>query len=180
MKSFLDLVRKRQSDRAYLDRKIENEKLERMLEAARLAPSATNAQPWKMIVVTDEEKRMKVADATSARVLRMNHFTKQAPVQIILIEDKANISSNFGSWVKKKHFPHIDIGILAAHLSLAAADEGLGTCIVGWFDEDKIKKILEVPKSKKVLLVLTVGYSSQPTREKKRKKMLDVVSYEKY
>lgn len=180
MKSFLDLVRLRQSDRAYLDRDIEKDKLERVLEVARLAPSATNAQPWKMVVVTDEDKRMRVADATSARVLGMNHFTKQAPVQIVLVEDKANISSNFGSWVKRKHFPHIDIGILAAHLSLAAADEGLGACIIGWFDEDKIKKILEIPKSKRVLLVLTVGYSAQPTREKKRKKISDVVSYEKY
>lgn len=180
MKSFLDLVQQRQSDRAYLDRQVEEDKLERVLQAAHLAPSATNAQPWKMIVVKDTEKRMKIADATSARVLGMNHFTKQAPIQIVLVEDKANVSSNFGSWAKKKHFPHIDIGILAAHLSLAAADEGLGTCIVGWFDEDKIKKILEVPKSKRVLLVLTVGYSAQPTRDKKRKKISDVISYEKY
>ncbi len=180
MKSFLELVKQRQSDRAYLPQPIEQKKLDRILEAARLAPSACNAQPWKMVVVTDEALRMQVADATSNRALGMNHFTKQAPVQIVVLEEKANFTSNFGSWAKNKHFPHVDLGILSAHICLAAADEGLGTCIVGWFDEDKVKKVLEIPKSKRVLLVITLGYPAKETREKRRKDLAEIVSVNKY
>lgn len=180
MKSFLELVKQRQSDRAYLPQPIEQKKLDRILEAARLAPSACNAQPWKMVVVTDEALRMQVADATSNRALGMNHFTKQAPVQIVVLEEKANFTSNFGSWAKNKHFPHVDLGILSAHICLAAADEGLGTCMVGWFDEDKVKKALEIPKSKRVLLVITLGYPAKETREKRRKDLAEIVSVNKY
>lgn len=180
MKSFLELVKQRQSDRAYLPQPIEQKKLDRILEAARLAPSACNAQPWKMVVVTDEALRMQVADATSNRALGMNHFTKQAPVQIVVLEEKANFTSNFGSWAKNKHFPHLDLGILSAHICLAAADEGLGTCMVGWFDEDKVKKALEIPKSKRVLLVITLGYPAKETREKRRKDLAEIVSVNKY
>ncbi|HJV78565.1 MAG TPA: nitroreductase family protein, partial [Paludibacter sp.] len=170
----------RQSDRAYLDKPVEKEKLERILEAARLAPSACNSQPWKFIVVTDPEKRMQVADATASKMLSMNHFTKQAPVQLVLVEENANFTSTVGGWATNKHYPHIDLGIVAAHISLAAADEGLGSCIIGWCDEKKIKKALEIPKSKRVMLVILLGYSNQPLREKKRKTKEEIVSYDKY
>jgi nitroreductase len=180
MNTFLELVQNRQSDRAYLDKPVENEKLERILEAARLAPSACNSQPWKFIVVTDPEKRMQVADATASKILSMNHFTKQAPVQPVLVEENANLTSTVGGWATNKHYPHIDLGIVAAHISLAAADEGLGSCIIGWCDEKKVKKALEVPKSKRVMLVILLGYSNQPLREKKRKTKEEIVSYDKY
>ncbi len=180
MKTFLELVQSRQSDRQYEPHEVEREKLDRILEAARLAPSACNAQPWKMIVVTDKEKRMSIADATSSRVLMMNHFTKQAPIQIVVVEENPNFTSGFGGWAKDKHFPHVDLGVLAAHITLAAADEGLGTCIIGWFNEDKVREILEIPKKKRVLLVITLGYSAQPTRPKKRKASSEVISFEKY
>jgi nitroreductase len=180
MNTFLELVQNRQSDRAYLDKPVENEKLERILEAARLAPSACNSQPWKFIVVTDPEKRMQVADATASKILSMNHFTKQAPVQLVLVEENANLTSTVGGWATNKHYPHIDLGIVAAHISLAAADEGLGSCIIGWCDEKKVKKALEVPKSKRVMLVILLGYSNQPLREKKRKTKEKIVSYDKY
>lgn len=180
MNTFLELVQNRQSDRAYLDKPVEKEKLERILESARLAPSACNSQPWKFIVVTDLEKRMQVADATASKMLSMNHFTKQAPVQLVLVEENANFTSTVGGWATNKHYPHIDLGIVAAHISLAAADEGLGSCIIGWCDEKKIKKALEIPKGKRVMLVILLGYSNQPLREKKRKTKEEIVSYDKY
>ena len=180
MNTFLELVQNRQSDRAYLDKPVEKEKLERILEAARLAPSACNSQPWKFIVVTDPEKRMQVAEATASKMLSMNHFTKQAPVQLVLVEENANFTSTVGGWATNKHYPHIDLGIVAAHISLAAADEGLGSCIIGWCDEKKVKKALEIPKSKRVMLVILLGYSNQPLREKKRKTKDEIVSYDKY
>jgi nitroreductase len=180
MDSFYQLVCTRQSDRAFLPTGIEEEKINRILEAAQLAPSACNAQPWHFVVVNETEKRLQIADAMASKVLAMNHFTKQAPLQLVVVEEKANISSSFGSWAKNKYFPHIDIGIVASHICLAAADEGLGTCMIGWFDEKKIKNILSIPDEKRVLLVIVMGYSAQKTRTKKRKKLNDIVSYNSY
>ncbi len=181
MNSFYELALNRQSDRAYdANRPIEKEKLDEILSAARLAPSACNAQPWKIIVVNNPELKNQVADATSSKALGMNHFTKQAPVHIIIVEESANFTSSFGSWAKKKHFPHIDLGILADHITLAAASLGLGSCIVGWFDEKKIKSLLNIPSGKRPMLLITLGYSTQPTREKKRKEPAQIISYNKY
>ena len=180
MHSFLELVQNRQSDRAYLDKPVEFEKIDRILEAARLAPSACNSQPWKFIVVTDPEKRNLVADATASKLLSMNHFTKQAPVQLIILEDSTNFTSSVGGWATNKHYPHIDLGIAAAHITLAATEEGLGSCIIGWCDEKKIRKALDIPKNKRVMLVILLGYSAQTLREKKRKTKEEIISYDKY
>jgi nitroreductase len=180
MDTFLKLAQTRQSDRAFHNQLVEKDKLERILEAARLAPSACNAQPWKIVVVTDIEKRFKVADAATSKVLSINHFSKQAPVQLVLIEEEANFTSKVGGWANNKHYPHIDIGIIAAHICLAAADEGLGTCMLGWCDEKKVRKALDIPGKKRVMLVILLGYSSQPLREKKRKTKEEIISWEKY
>ncbi|MBV5282262.1 MAG: nitroreductase family protein [Paludibacter sp.] len=180
MKTFLELVQNRQSDRAFFDTPVEKEKIERILEAARLAPSACNSQPWKFVVVTNAEKRTLVADATASKVLSMNHFTKQAPVQLVLIEENSNFTSNIGGMLANKHYPHIDLGIAASHISLAATDEGLGSCIVGWCNEKKVRKALDIPRNKRVLLVIFLGYSNQPSRTKTRKTIEEIVSWEKY
>ena len=98
MRDFLSLALQRQSDRAFdSSRPVEKEKLERILEAARMAPSACNAQPWHFIVVDDPELKNQVADATSSKLIGINHFTKQAPVHIVVVEESVNLSSGFGS-----------------------------------------------------------------------------------
>jgi len=177
---FKSLVVTRQSDRSYHDRPIENEKLMQILECARLSPSACNAQPWHIIVVNDPEIKNKIADATSEKILGMNHFTKQAPVHLVIVEEGANLTSNFGSWVKRKHFPLIDIGIIAAHICLSASAVGLGSCMIGWFDEGKVKNILGVPASKRVQLIVTLGYPASKIRPKIRKQIDKIVSYNQY
>lgn len=178
---FLELVKRRQSTRAYdTERSVEREKIERILEAGRLSPSACNAQPWHFIVVDEPQLKDQVADATSAKMLGMNHFTKQAPVHILIVEERPNFSSRIGSVLKEKHFAYLDIGIAAAHMCLAAENEGLGTCMLGWFDESKIRKLLDIPKSKRVLLDITIGYPAQPIRDKKRKSLEEVSSFNKY
>ena len=175
---FLELVSTRQSARAFDPKRlVEKNKLERIVEAARLAPSACNAQPWSFVVVDEPELKNQVADATSSRVLGMNHFTKQAPVHLLLVEEKVNISSGIGGWIKKKDYAQMDLGIVAAHIVLAAQAEGLGSCIVGWFDEDKIKNLLQIPSSKRVWLDIVIGYSTQPLRKKSRKSIDTVLSY---
>jgi len=177
---FLDLVKYRQSDRAYLSNPIEEEKIERILEAGRLAPSACNSQPWSFVVINDQDLKNKIADCTSSKVLGMNHFTKQAPIHIAIVEEKANFTSNAGSLIKGKHFPLIDIGIAAEHICLQAAAEDLGSCMLGWFDETKVKKLLNIPKSKRVPLIITIGYPEKETREKRRKDLDEIVKYNSY
>lgn len=178
---FYSLIKQRQSTRAFdTSRTVDREIISRILEAARLSPSACNAQPWHFVVVDDPELKNKVADAASARLLGMNHFTKQAPVHIIVVEEKVNISSGIGGVIKDKHFAFVDIGIAATHICLAAEAEGLGSCILGWFAENKIKKLLNIPDNRRVILDIVIGYPAQPLREKKRKSADEVISYNTY
>lgn len=179
MNDFLQLVASRQSDRAYDEnRPVETEKLERIMEAARLAPSACNAQPWKFVVVTDKELSVKVGKATAG--LGMNKFARNAPVHILVVEESANITSLLGGKVKDKHFPLIDVGIATAHIVLAAENEGLGSCILGWFDEKEIKQLVGIPASKRLLLDIVIGYPLKEKRKKMRKAAEKVISYNKY
>jgi nitroreductase len=178
---FLELVHKRQSVRSYLPTLVEPEKLQRCLEAARLAPSACNAQPWKFIVVDEPTLKAEVAQATSSRLLGMNHFTIQAPVLVVIVIEKANFTSAMGQMIKDREFPLIDLGIATEHFCLHATSEGLGTCILGWFDEPKVKKLLSIPRQKRVGLIVTLGYAStQGLRPKKRKPMEEILSHNKY
>ena len=177
---FNSLVLTRQSDRRYLDKPVEAEKLARILECARMAPSACNAQPWHIIVVDNPELRSKIADATSERILGMNHFSKQAPLLLVLIEEEANITSSFGGWIKRRHYPLMDLGIMAEHICLASAAEGLGSCMIGWFDEAKVKSACAIPASKRVQLIISMGYSDARTRTKIRKPIEKIISYNCY
>jgi nitroreductase len=175
------LVNNRQSVRGYKPQMVEMEKLERVLEAGRLAPSACNAQPWKFIVVDNPELKNKIADATSNSIIGINHFTKQAPIHIVIVLEPGNFNSKFGSFMKDKNLPLIDIGVVAAHLSLQATAEGLGTCIIGWFNETSVRKLLSIPKGKRPILILTLGYpEKEEIREKKRKVIHEVTSKNKY
>lgn len=179
MEDFLKLVASRQSDRAYdVNRPIEEEKLARILEAARLSPSACNAQPWKFVVITDPELSVKVGKATAG--LGMNKFAKNAPVHILVVEESMNITSFLGAKIKDKYFPLIDIGIATAHITLAAEAEGLGSCILGWFDEKAIKQLVGIPANKRLLLDITIGYPAKPKRKKLRKPIEKIISYNKY
>ena len=179
MNDFLQLVASRQSDRAYdMSRAVEPEKLERILEAARLSPSACNAQPWRFVVITDPELSVKVGKATAG--LGMNKFAKDAPVHILVVEESMNVTSFLGAKIKDKYFPLIDIGIATAHITLAAESEGLGSCILGWFDEKEIKKLTGIPANKRLLLDITIGYPAKDKRKKSRKSKDKVVSYNHY
>lgn len=180
MQSFLELAEKRQSDRMYDDRPVEKEKLERILEAARLSPSACNGQPWKIIVVDNSELKNQIADAISSKALGFNHFTKQAPIHLVIVEESTNFSSKIGGLIKRRHYPDTDLGILASHITLAATDEGLGSCVIGWLNEKKVRTLLKIPASRRVALLILLGYTSSSHREKVRKSITDVVSYNVY
>jgi nitroreductase len=177
----LKLIAKRQSVRAYADTPIEKEKLMRCIEAARLAPSACNAQPWKFIIIDDPVLKNKIADLTASRILSMNHFTKQAPIHVAIVREKANFTSGMGQVLKDKEYPLIDIGIATAQFCLQATAEGLGTCILGWFQEKEVKRLLNIPRNKRLELIITVGYpATDDVRPKVRKDTDQILSFNGY
>jgi len=96
---FLKVIQNRQSDRSYVTKPVEKDKIQRIIEAGRLAPSACNAHAWKFIIVNDQDLKYKIADCTSTKILGINHFTKQAPIHIVIVEEKANFTSSAGSLI---------------------------------------------------------------------------------
>ena len=175
---FSALAQIRQSDRKYLDKPVETEKLQQCLETARLSPSATNSQPWKFIVVNDPALKEPLADSVVS--MGMNHFTREAPVMIVVVLEKMNVLSSVASVLQGKEYALLDLGIAVNQLCLQAADLGLGTCIIGWFNEKKVKHLLQINKKKRVPLLITLGYPDEPTRPKNRKPIEQVISWNKY
>ena len=171
--NFMEIAKNRQSVRGYDEaRTVEREKLDAVLEAARLAPSACNGQPYHFTVCKGDLAK-EVAKATQG--LGMNKFAVQAPVLIVISEMPYVKSAAMGAKVKNNDYRSIDIGITTAYLTAEAAAQGLGTCILGWFDDDKIRKLcgIEYP----VRLVITLGYPADDTvRPKKRKDIAELVT----
>jgi nitroreductase len=179
--SFLDLANKRYSVRNYKNTPVPQENINRCIEAARLAPSACNSQPWKFIIVDDPELINELAKAAFEGFLDFNHFAFKAPVLVLIVSERQKLFAKFAGVVKKKNFSLMDIGIAAEHFCLQAAEEGLGTCMLGWFNEKKVKKILSIPKLKRVELIISVGFSAdEKIPHKKRKSIDDILSYNKY
>ena len=170
--NFLEIARARQSCRAYdPTRAVEQEKLDAILEAVRLAPSACNGQPYHLTICRGAAAQA-VAKATMG--VGINKFATQAPILMVISETPYNKTAALGAKVKGNDYRSIDIGIAAAYLTAEAAAQGLGTCILGWLDDKKIRDIchLEHP----VRLVVTVGYPADTPREKKRKAKEELVT----
>ena len=185
---FIELAEKRYSVRKYDSRPIERAVLDRCIEAARLAPSAVNAQPWHF-VVADEPETVRVLGRAASPSSTMNRFAHQAPVIAAVVVEKPNLISQVGGFLKNRPFYLVDIGIAAEHFCLQAAEEGVGTCIIGWFDERSVRKTLNIPSSKRVALLITLGYSdvAEPgpaertkTSRKNRKSTGEMSSYNTY
>lgn len=180
--NFLDIVKNRQSVRTYDSKPVEREKIERCIEAARLAPSACNAQPWHFIIVDDPELKQEIGKFAKNKLLKLNLFSDQPPVFVVLVTESANFTSKLGGIVKGKQYSLIDTGIAAQHFCIQAFEEGLGTCMMGWFDEQAVKKVLDIPKNKRVNLIISIGYPSKENkiRKKVRKKIKEIMTYNKY
>ena len=179
--NFIKLVNKRFSSRKYRNRPVEREKIIRCLEAARLAPSACNSQPWHFIVVDKPGEVASLAEKTTLPLTKMNQFSKGAPVIVALVAEKPNLSAQLGGMIKKKPYYLMDIGIAAEHFCLQAAEEGLGTCMIGWFNEKGVKEYLGVPSKRSIPLLITLGYSEKEDPPKKsRAKLEDIYSFGKY
>ncbi|MBT3382772.1 MAG: NAD(P)H nitroreductase [Prolixibacteraceae bacterium] len=180
--TFKELINRRQSVRKYQEKTVEREKLQQLIEAVRLAPSASNSQPWKLIIVDEPGLKDKVARATFSKVVSFNKFAPQAPVVAVLVIEKPKVITQLGGSIKKREFPLIDIGIAAEHFCLQATELGLGTCMLGWFNEKKIKHLLNIPKKKRIGLVITLGYfpDDYKHRKKIRKPAENMSSFNSY
>ena len=171
--NFMEIARARQSCRSYdEERAVEPEKIAAMLEAAQLAPSACNGQPYHFTVCRGETAK-EVAKATAG--LGMNKFATQAPVLIVVSEKPYVKSAAMGAKVKGNDYRSMDIGIAVAYLTAEATAQGLGTGILGWLDDAKIRSLCGLDQP--VRLVITVGYPKDETiRPKKRKDLSALVS----
>ena len=143
-----EAIRTRRSVRAFLDRDIEPDKLQRVLEAVRLAPSASNRQEWRLVVVTDPDKRRRLAEEAAGQ-----RFVAQAPVVIAACAETDGHRMRCG----QACYP-IDVAIALDHLTLAAVAEGLGTCWIGSFDREALRNILEIPPDVELVVLLCLGY----------------------
>ncbi len=178
---FLELARRRESCRAYLDKTVEKDKLLRCFEAARMAPSACNSQPWRYVAVTDAEKVEKMVGCVYDGILPINRFAKKVPVFVAVIESAVQLSAKLRDKVNEQKYAQMDLGLSVENFCLAATEQGLGTCIMGWFKEEKVKEILGIPEGLKVRLILAVGYPEKDEpREKSRRSLEETVSFEKY
>ena len=171
--NFSEIANQRQSCRSFdKTRPIEQEKLEAILNSAKLSPSACNGQPY-FLTLCKGETALEVAKATMG--MGMNKFSADAPIQIVISEMPYNRTAALGAKVKGNDYRSIDIGIVSAYITAEATAQGLGSCILGWLDSDKIKKICNL--SGEVRLVISIGYpnSDDKLRTKKRKDFNDIV-----
>lgn len=172
--NFYEIAQARQSCRNYNpDHPVEEEKITAILESARLSPSACNGQPYHFSVCRGENAK-EVAKATMG--MGMNKFAADAPVMLVISEKPYVKSAALGAKVKNNDYRSIDIGIAAAYITAEACAQGLGTCILGWFDDGKIRSICNLDGA--VRLVIAIGYAKEDDklRQKKRKDMAELVS----
>jgi nitroreductase len=167
---FLELATSRYSVRSYESRPVEQEKLDRILEAVRLAPSGTNRQPWRFVVVRDPEIRRQLVPACANQ-----HFIAQAPLVIAgvgLTPDRVMHCEIPGD--------PVDVAIAMEHLALAAVAEGLGTCWIGAFYQDQVRRVLGIPESVKIVELMTLGYPADTPRPKSRKPLSEIVCCDRW
>ncbi len=175
MTDFYQLASKRHSCRTYEEKTVEKEKILKCLEAARMAPSGCNSQPWRFVVVTNPEMLQKLSKLT--QLCGVNHFTEHAPVLITVCEEEEprllpKIQEMFGNHV----YAHGDLGISTAYLTLEAANQGLGSCIIGVFDEDKVKELLSIPKGQKLRMMVALGYPKEQKMPRKIRKPMEEIA----
>ena len=176
-----DILIKRRSVRRYSDRPVRKEDILTCLEAARLSPSACNSQPWKFIVVDDKELKNTLCYKAFSGVYSMNTFAKAAPVMIAVVSEKSAFFSAVAGKIRRTAYYLLDIGGACEHFILQAAELGLGTCWLGWFNEGEVKKLLSIPRYKKVDTLISLGYpDNAKIVEKTRKPIEEISSFNKY
>ena len=176
-----EIILKRRSIRKFLDKPVEKEKIEACIEAARLAPSADNVQPWRFLVVDDVQLRERLGEAAFSSIYRPCRFVVKAPVVIIILAHPDVVANKLGKAVQGTQYYLLDIGIAGEHLVLAATEMGLGTCWVGWFSKRGVRKLLDIPRKYDVVAMIALGYPDPKHLGPKKKKLLrEILRYNKF
>ncbi|UCE42720.1 MAG: nitroreductase family protein [Candidatus Aminicenantes bacterium] len=174
------LISQRRSIRRYLKNPVERKKILECLEAARLAPSADNVQPWRFLVIDDPEIKDKFSKAVFSGIYSVSKFAAKAPILIVILARLDIIANRIGKQIQGVNFYLIDVGIAGEHIVLQAEELGLGTCWIGWFNSRKARKVLNIPKKYKIVSLLSIGYyEKRPHKEKKRKALEDIAWFNK-
>lgn len=177
---FRELVRSRRSIRRYLDKPVEREKILTCIEAARLAPSADNVQPWRFLIIDDPKLKAQYAKKVFSGIYSISNFAKKAPVLILILARLDIIANRIGKQIQNIQFYLLDIGIAGEHVVLQAQELGLRTCWIGWFNIRRARKLLKIPRKYKIVSMLAMGYSEKrPSKEKKRKKLEEIAWFNK-
>lgn len=180
--NFDQIVNSRYSCRSYdKERKISRETIEQIIDSARLSPSACNSQPWKFVVVDDESLIEPIAKATQSALLPINKFTADASAFVVIVKQVKPMSDKVKQIMSHRDYTPYDIGIASATICYKATELGVGSCILGWYNGEKIQDILNIPKDKSVELVIALGYpKSDEIPPKKRKDKEQALSYNGY
>lgn len=165
-----ELIEKRRSVRKYQQVKMSRAVIERCLDAARLAPSACNSQPWSFIVADREPIRTELAQAAFSGGYAMNDFAARAPVLIAVLTERSKFIAALAGRFRGIQYNLVDIGIACAFLSLAAEAEGVGSCLLGWFNEQGVKKVLGLPRNARIDIMISLGYSAEDKAASKIRK----------
>lgn len=174
------LIRSRRSIRRFLPDPVERDKIIACLEAARLAPSAENAQPWRFLVIDDPELKATVAGEAFSGVYGMTKFAAQAPVLVVVLASLDLLAHRLGRRIQGTQFYLIDIGIAGEHFVLKAEEQGLATCWIGWFNARRVRKALHIPRKYKIVSLFPLGYAaSRPPSETKRRALEEIAWFNK-
>lgn len=177
---FDEILNNRYSVRSFDDRPVDATNIEAMCEAARLAPSACNSQTWRFVVVSDRDVIHEICD-TAMRSVINNKFLHDAPVLIVGCSQLDIVANRIGHYMTGIDYYQIDLGIAMEHMVLKATELELGTCWIGWFNEKKVKRVLNIPKLVKVSALLAVGYpAGKPLSKSSRKKLEEILYHDKW
>jgi nitroreductase len=175
--NFSELVQTRRSVRKYRPTPVPRELIDQCLDAARLAPSACNGQPWSFIVVDNAEDKDRLCDAAFGGIYSSNRFVRQAPVIIVVITEENSYQTKAGGFFRNVKYALIDIGIAGEHLALKASELGLGTCWLGWFSERGVRKALHLPRAAQIDIMFSLGYPADTERPKNRRRLDEIRVY---
>jgi nitroreductase len=177
---FQQLVKSRRSIRRYLEKPVEREKILTCIEAARLAPSADNVQPWRFLIIDDPDLKTQFAKEVFSGIYFVTKFAAKAPVIILILARLDIIANRIGKQIQNIHYYYIDSGIAGEHIVLQAEELGLGTCWIGWFNPRKARKFLKIPRKYKIVSLMAMGYyDKKPSREKKRRALEEIAWFNK-
>jgi nitroreductase len=172
---FSQLVHGRKSVRRFSDRPVARPVVERCLQAARVAPSAENSQPWRFLVIDDPELKERFCREVFSGIYSVSKFAAHAPVLVMILARLSVVTHHIGRQIQDIHFHYIDIGIAGEHLVLQAEELGVGTCWMGWFNVRKARRFFKIPAKYRIMALIPMGYyDKKPSRERKRKPLEEI------